>query len=91
MKTIEQTNKPRNTRKVRFNRYGNVIAYMGRYRVFDFGLDEIKNTNWELIEECHAELSKQTRKILKDDNAFSTSKYSSGYIGPVITNIGFLL
>ena len=43
METFEQTNKPR---KVRANQYGNLIAYMGRYRVFDFGLDEMSAKEW---------------------------------------------
>lgn len=52
-----------------------VRIFIGSTSLFnDFGLDEIKNTNCELIEECHAELSKQARKILKNDNAFSNSK-----------------
>jgi len=65
MKTIEQTNKPRNTRKVRFNRYGNVIAYMGRYRVFDFGLDEMSAKEW-VVFGCYCTPAGSWRSITTD-------------------------
>lgn len=67
MKTIEQTNKPRNARKVRANQYGNLIAYMGRYRVFDFGLDEMSAKEWVALG-CYCTFASHTgwRSITTD-------------------------
>lgn len=58
-----------------------VRIFIGSISLFsEFGLDELKKIDDGVIEKCHAELSKQAHKILKDDNAFSSSKEIFEYV-----------